>query len=105
LRRGAEVREVRVEMRAVVLDPGMAYQLVAGGMGVAMLAESVIQPDLESGAAGAAAAGVGAGPGAAVCGVFGAGGLVAEGAGVSRVPACAAGDGASAAYPAEGVGG
>jgi DNA-binding transcriptional LysR family regulator len=43
------VREVSLEARAVVLDPPAAYQLVVAGIGVAMLAQSVMVPEVESG--------------------------------------------------------
>ena len=49
LRRGTEVREITVEPRVAVPDPPMGYQLMRAGAGVAMLAQSILAPDVESG--------------------------------------------------------
>jgi len=49
LRRGNEAREISLEPRVVVPDPPTAYHLMMGGVGVAMLAQSVLAPEVESG--------------------------------------------------------
>lgn len=47
LRRGSELREVRLEARVTVPDPTINHQLTLAGMGVALLAQSVVQDDVE----------------------------------------------------------
>jgi DNA-binding transcriptional LysR family regulator len=49
LRRGAEVREVRVEARASVPDPAISHRLALTGVGVAILSQSATRCDLEEG--------------------------------------------------------
>jgi LysR family transcriptional regulator, transcriptional activator for dmlA len=49
LRRGGELSEVRVEARASVPDPTINHQLALAGAGVALLAQSVVQGDVEHG--------------------------------------------------------
>lgn len=49
LRRGAELKEVRVDARVSVPDPTINYQLALAGTGVALLAQSVVRTDVEQG--------------------------------------------------------
>jgi DNA-binding transcriptional LysR family regulator len=49
LRRGSELKEVRVESRASVPDPTITHQLALAGVGVALLAQSVARIDVEQG--------------------------------------------------------
>jgi len=49
LRRGREVREVSLEPRVAVPDPPTAYHLLMAGVGCAMLAQSIMVPDVKSG--------------------------------------------------------
>jgi DNA-binding transcriptional LysR family regulator len=49
LRRGMELKEVRVDARASVPDPTINHQLALAGAGVALLAQSVVQADVEQG--------------------------------------------------------
>jgi LysR family transcriptional regulator, regulator for bpeEF and oprC len=49
LRRGAEVREVRVESRVSVPDPTINYQLALAGAGVALLSQLNVRADVEQG--------------------------------------------------------
>ena len=49
LRRGAELAEVRVEARVSVPDPTINHLLALAGVGVALLAQSVVQTDVEKG--------------------------------------------------------
>jgi DNA-binding transcriptional LysR family regulator len=82
LRRGAELKEVRVESRVSVPDPTINHQLALAGMGVALLAERC-----RAGAPGADLAGLGAGAGGTACLVSVATGLFSKGACVSSVSA------------------
>ena len=47
LRRGSELKEVKVEARVAVPDPPIAYQLALAGVGIAVLAESVMRTDVQ----------------------------------------------------------
>lgn len=49
LRRGAEMREVRVESRVSVPDPAISQQLALTGVGVALLSQSAARRDVEEG--------------------------------------------------------
>jgi LysR family transcriptional regulator, transcriptional activator for dmlA len=49
LRRGAELKEVRVESRVSVPDPAINHQLAVAGVGVALLSQSVARVDVEQG--------------------------------------------------------
>jgi DNA-binding transcriptional LysR family regulator len=49
LRRGAEVKEVRVEAHVAVPDPSIVHQLVVAGVGVGMMSHSMARPDVEVG--------------------------------------------------------
>jgi DNA-binding transcriptional LysR family regulator len=49
LRRGAELKEVRVDARVSVPDPTINHQLALSGIGVALLAQSVVRADVERG--------------------------------------------------------
>jgi DNA-binding transcriptional LysR family regulator len=49
LRRGSAVQEVRVEPRAAVPDPVIAYQLALGGAGIALLSQQAVRHDLAGG--------------------------------------------------------
>jgi DNA-binding transcriptional LysR family regulator len=49
LRRGSELKEVRVESRASVPDPAINRQLALAGVGVVLLAQSIARPDVEQG--------------------------------------------------------
>lgn len=49
LRRGTETREIRVDSRVSVLDPMLHHQLAIAGVGVALLAQSVVQTDVGRG--------------------------------------------------------
>lgn len=49
LRRGSELKEVRVNARVSVPDPTINHQLALAGTGVALLAQSVVQDDVEQG--------------------------------------------------------
>ena len=47
LRRGTELKEVRVESRVSVPDPTMNHQLAVAGVGVALLSQSMVRTDVE----------------------------------------------------------
>jgi DNA-binding transcriptional LysR family regulator len=47
LRRGAELKEIRVESRVSVPDPTMNHQLAVAGVGVALLSQSMVRTDVE----------------------------------------------------------
>jgi DNA-binding transcriptional LysR family regulator len=49
LRRGSELKEVRMESRASVPDPAINLQLALAGVGVVLLAQSIARPDVEQG--------------------------------------------------------
>jgi DNA-binding transcriptional LysR family regulator len=49
LRRGSDMREIRVESRASVPDPTISHQLALAGVGVALLSQSVAEVDVENG--------------------------------------------------------
>lgn len=49
LRRGAEIREVRMESRVTVPDPAIGLQLAVAGAGVALLSQSSARRDVEQG--------------------------------------------------------
>lgn len=49
LRRGTELKEVRVDARVSVPDPTINHQLALAGTGVALLAQSVVRADVEQG--------------------------------------------------------
>jgi DNA-binding transcriptional LysR family regulator len=49
LRRGTEVREVRVQSRVSVPDPAISHQLALTGVGVALLSQSAARWDVEEG--------------------------------------------------------
>ena len=49
LRRGGELKEVRVDARVSVPDPTINHQLALAGTGVALLAQSVVRADVEQG--------------------------------------------------------
>jgi DNA-binding transcriptional LysR family regulator len=49
LRRGGELKEVRVDARVSVPDPTINHQLALAGTGVALLARSVVRADVEQG--------------------------------------------------------
>lgn len=49
LRRGAELKEIRVDARVSVPDPTINHQLALAGTGVALLAQSVVRGDVEEG--------------------------------------------------------
>lgn len=49
LRKGTELKEVKVNSRVSVPDPTINYQLALAGAGVALLAQSVVQQDVEQG--------------------------------------------------------
>lgn len=49
LRRGAEVRDVRIEPRAVVPDPLINHQLALAGAGVALLSQRFVNEDVAQG--------------------------------------------------------
>jgi DNA-binding transcriptional LysR family regulator len=49
LRRGDELKEVRVDVRVSVPDPTINHQIALTGAGVALLAQSVVREDVEHG--------------------------------------------------------
>jgi DNA-binding transcriptional LysR family regulator len=49
LRRGGELKEVRVDARVSVPDPTINHQLALAGTGVALLAQSMVGADVEEG--------------------------------------------------------
>jgi DNA-binding transcriptional LysR family regulator len=49
LRRGSELKEIRVESRVSVPDPTINYQLALAGVGIALLSQSVVKVDVEQG--------------------------------------------------------
>jgi DNA-binding transcriptional LysR family regulator len=49
LRRGTEVREVRVESRVAVPDPSINHQLAVAGVGVALLGQQMAEADVKAG--------------------------------------------------------
>jgi len=49
LRRGAEMKEVRVEARVAVPDPSITHQLTVAGLGVGVLGHSMARADVEAG--------------------------------------------------------
>jgi DNA-binding transcriptional LysR family regulator len=49
LRRGLELREVQVESRVAVPDPGINHQLAVAGVGIALIAFSAARADVERG--------------------------------------------------------
>jgi DNA-binding transcriptional LysR family regulator len=49
LRRGADVKEVKVEARIVVPDPSITHQLAVAGVGIGMLGHSMAREDMEAG--------------------------------------------------------
>lgn len=49
LRRGVELKEIRVTARILVPDPTINHQLALDGAGIALLAQSVVQADVEHG--------------------------------------------------------
>jgi LysR family transcriptional regulator, transcriptional activator for dmlA len=49
LRRGAELKEIRVDTRVAVPDPTINHQLALAGVGVALLAQKVVQDDVKEG--------------------------------------------------------
>jgi DNA-binding transcriptional LysR family regulator len=49
LRRGTELKEIRVAARVAVPDPTINHQLALAGAGVTLLAQAVVRDDLESG--------------------------------------------------------
>jgi DNA-binding transcriptional LysR family regulator len=49
LRRGSELKEVKIDARVAVPDPPIAYQLAIAGVGIALLAQSVMRPDVQRG--------------------------------------------------------
>jgi DNA-binding transcriptional LysR family regulator len=49
LRRGADVKEVRVESRVNVPDPAITQQLAVSGAGVAILSQAAVRRDVEQG--------------------------------------------------------
>jgi DNA-binding transcriptional LysR family regulator len=49
LRNGADLKEVKVEARVSVPDPTINHQLALAGVGIALLAQSVVQSDIEAG--------------------------------------------------------
>jgi LysR family transcriptional regulator for bpeEF and oprC len=49
LRRGGELKEVRVDARVSVPDPTINHQLALAGTGVALLAQSMVGADVEQG--------------------------------------------------------
>jgi DNA-binding transcriptional LysR family regulator len=49
LRRGSQLKEVRVEARVSVPDPMINYQLAVAGVGIALLSQSVTRADIEQG--------------------------------------------------------
>jgi DNA-binding transcriptional LysR family regulator len=49
LRRGADVKEVRVEARIAVPDPSITHQLTVAGVGIGMLGHSMARADVEAG--------------------------------------------------------
>lgn len=49
LRKGTELKEVKVNARVSVPDPTINHQLALAGAGVALLAQSVVQADVEQG--------------------------------------------------------
>jgi DNA-binding transcriptional LysR family regulator len=49
LRRGGELKEIRVDARVSVPDPTINHQLALAGTGVALLAQSVVRTDVEQG--------------------------------------------------------
>jgi DNA-binding transcriptional LysR family regulator len=49
LRRGVDLKEVRVSVRVSVPDPTINHQLALAGAGVALLAQSVVREDVEQG--------------------------------------------------------
>lgn len=49
LRHGNELKEIRVEARVSVPDPTINHQLALAGVGAALLAQQVLQPDVEQG--------------------------------------------------------
>jgi DNA-binding transcriptional LysR family regulator len=48
LRRGADVKEVRVEARIAVPDPSITHQLTVAGVGIGMLGHSMARADVEA---------------------------------------------------------
>jgi LysR family transcriptional regulator, transcriptional activator for dmlA len=49
LRRGTELKEIKVESRVSVPDPTLTHQLAVAGVGVALLAQSVARAEVEQG--------------------------------------------------------
>jgi len=49
LRRGSDLKEVRVESRVSVPDPTINHQLALAGVGVALLSQAVVRVDVEQG--------------------------------------------------------
>jgi DNA-binding transcriptional LysR family regulator len=49
LRKGAELREIKVNARVSVPDPTINHQLALAGVGVTLLAQSVVRADVEQG--------------------------------------------------------
>ena len=49
LRRGTELKEIKVESRVSVPDPTINHQLAVAGVGVALLSQSAARADLEQG--------------------------------------------------------
>jgi DNA-binding transcriptional LysR family regulator len=49
LRRGAELKEVRIEARASVPDPTINHQLTLSGAGISLLSQSAVRIDVEQG--------------------------------------------------------
>lgn len=49
LRKGMELKEVKVNARVSVPDPTINHQLALAGAGIALLAQSVVQADVEQG--------------------------------------------------------
>jgi DNA-binding transcriptional LysR family regulator len=49
LRRGTDLKEVRISVRVSVPDPTINHQLALAGAGVALLAQSVVREDVEQG--------------------------------------------------------
>jgi DNA-binding transcriptional LysR family regulator len=49
LRRGTELKEIKVESRVSVPDPTINHQLAVAGVGVALLSQSAARPEVEQG--------------------------------------------------------
>jgi DNA-binding transcriptional LysR family regulator len=49
LRRGTELKEIRVPARVTVPDPTINHQLALAGVGAALLSQQVVQADIEQG--------------------------------------------------------